>query len=62
MPCRLSHDGKPALIEHLFADGEVLYVQYRDYESFFNRYSEKRGEPGLAILDATTGNFLEIPG
>ena len=60
--CRLSHDGKPALIEHLFADGEVIYVQYRDYESFFNRYNEKRGEPSLAIIDATTGSLLEIPG
>ena len=59
---RLIHDGKPALIEHLFADGEVVYVQYRDYQSFSNRYNNERGEPSLAIIDAANGNHLEIPG
>lgn len=59
--CRILHDGKPALIDHLFADGEVVYIQCRDYKSFPNRYNDRRGDRTLVILDAQSGEFLEIP-
>ncbi len=59
--CQISHDGKPALIDHLFADGEVVYIQCRDYKSFPNRYNDEREDPMLVILDVQSGAFLEIP-
>ena len=59
--CRITHDGKPALIDNLIADGQVLYIQCRDYQSFPNRYNDKRDDPMLVIYDATSGKLLEIP-
>ena len=55
-----THDGKPDLIDNIFADGEVLYIQYRDYQSFDNNFSKERGEKGLVIFDVTTGESIEI--
>lgn len=55
-----SHDGKPDLIDHIFADGEVLYIQYRDYENFSNNFADERGQKGLVILDSSTGEFIDI--
>ena len=49
------------MIDHLFADGEVVYIQCRDYRSFPNRYNDKREDPMLVILDVQSGAFLEIP-
>ncbi len=55
-----SHDGKPDLIDNIFADGEVLYIQYRDYNGFPNNFSKERGNKNLVIFDVTTGESIDI--
>ncbi len=55
-----SHGGKPDRIDFVFADGEVLYIQYRSYRNFPNNFNEERGETNLVILDVTTGKSIDI--
>ena len=55
-----AHDGKPDRIDYVFADGEVLYLQYRTYLDFSNAFSSERGSENLAIVDVTTGESVEI--
>lgn len=55
-----AHDGKPDRIDYVFADGEVLYIQYRTYLNFHNAFSSERGNEDLAIVDITTGKSMEI--
>ena len=55
-----SHDDIPDLIDNIFADGEVVYIQYRDYKNFDNNYSNNRGVKSLVILDVTSGKSIDI--
>ncbi len=55
-----AHDGKPDRIDYVFADGEVLYIQYRTYRDFPNVFSTERGNEDLAIVDVTTGKSMEV--
>ncbi len=55
-----SHDGKPDSIEYIFADGEVLYIQYKNYRNFPNNFNKERGVHNLVILDVTTGKSIDI--
>lgn len=55
-----SRDGKPDLIDHVFADGEVLYIQYRDYLNFPNNFVNGRGHSGLVIYDVTAEKAIDI--
>lgn len=56
------HGGIPDLIQNFFADGNVLYIEYRDYKSYKNNYNTERRKAGLMLADADTGAFLDIPG
>ncbi len=55
-----SHNGIPDRIDNIYADGEVLYIQYRSYENFPNNYCSARGITGLVITDTTTGESIDI--
>ncbi len=57
-----THDGIPDLIQNFFADGNVLYIEYRDYKSFKNNYNTERHHAGITVADADTGAFLDIQG
>lgn len=57
-----THGGIPDQIQNFFADGNVLYIEYRDYKSFKNNYNTERRHAGIVIADADTGAFLDIPG
>ena len=55
-----AHDGKPDLIDYIFADGQVLYIQYRNYQNFENNFSKQRGQEELVIVDITMETSLMI--
>ncbi len=57
-----AHDGIPDLIYNFFADGDVLYIEYRDYKSFKNNYNTERHHAGIVIADADTSRYLDISG
>lgn len=53
--------GIPYQISNVYSENEVVYIEYRDHTSFINNYSGTRKNPGFVILDAASGEYVDIP-